>query len=77
MRGINLIKKLRVNNEMTQMQLAKACGVTQGAVVCWENGTGFPKAEKILTVARVLNCEADALLHMAEERQQNRIAARG
>jgi transcriptional regulator with XRE-family HTH domain len=40
---INLIKKLRVNKEMTQKELAEACGVSQGTVAQWEAGICFPK----------------------------------
>ena len=67
--NINLIKKLRVNQEMTQMELAKACGVTQGTIAGWEKGTCFPKAEKIPPLARALNCDSILLLNMAEERR--------
>lgn len=73
--NINLIKKLRVNKEMTQMELAAACGVSQGTVAGWEKGTCFPRTEKITTVARVLNCDSDLLLQMAEARQKNRVGA--
>lgn len=65
---INLIKKLRVNREMTQMELAKACGVTQGTVASWEKGSCFPNAGKIGRVARALGCDSQLLLKMAEER---------
>lgn len=68
---INLIKKLRVNKEMTQAQLAQACGVTQGSVAMWEKGGAFPRPEKLLTVSRVLGCDIETLLRMAEERKGN------
>ena len=68
--NINLIKKLRVNQEMTQMELANACGVTQGTVAMWESGRCFPKAALIGTVARALGCESEMLLRMAEERRK-------
>ena len=67
---INLIKKLRVNKEMTQLELAEACGVTQGTVAQWEKGVCFPKAGKIPALSRVLECDCDELLKMAEERQK-------
>ena len=67
---INLIKKNRVLKEMTQSQLAEACGVTQGTVAQWEKGTAFPKAGKIPTLSRVLGCDSEELLQMAEERQK-------
>lgn len=55
---------------MTQNELAKACGVTQGTVAMWEKGICFPKAEKISTVARVLGCDINLLLKMAESRRK-------
>lgn len=67
---INQIKRLRVNKEMTQAQLAKLCGVTQGTVAMWEKGICFPKAEKISTVALALECDVRVLLQMAEERRK-------
>lgn len=72
---INLIKKLRVNKEMTQVELAKLCGVSQGTVAQWEKGICFPKAEKICAVARALNCDSILLLQMAETRQKTRVGA--
>lgn len=67
-----MIKKLRVMQEMTQSQVAEACGVTQGTVVGWEKGTCFPKAEKIPTVARVLGCDCETLIRAAVERKARR-----
>lgn len=70
---INLIKKLRVNKEMTQAQLAIACGVTQGTIAQWEKGIAFPKAGKIPTLCRVLECDSNLLLKAAEERMKKKV----
>ena len=67
---INLIKKLRVNKEMTQAQLAEACGVTQATVAQWEKGICFPKAGRIPAISLALECDSGDLLKMAEERQK-------
>ena len=72
---INLIKKLRVNKELTQRQLADACGVTQGTVAQWEKGICFPKAGRLPALSRVLECDSEQLLHMAEERQNEKVGA--
>lgn len=68
--NINPIKRLRVNREMTQIQLAKACGVSQGTIAQWEKGNCFPKADKVLTVATVLGCDSNEILRMAEDRRK-------
>ena len=66
---MNQIKKLRINAEMTQADLAKACGVTQGTVSGWENGKCFPGTDKIRLVARALGCDVSVLLEMGEGRK--------
>jgi transcriptional regulator with XRE-family HTH domain len=66
---------MRVLKEMTQAELAEACGVTQGTVAAWEKGSCFPKAEKIQTLSRVLDCNSEKLLQMAEERQNEKVGA--
>ena len=70
MNTINQIKKLRVNAELTQAQLAKLCGVSQATVAMWEKGICFPKAEKLSTVSLALGCDIRDLLRMAEERKK-------
>lgn len=72
---INPIKRLRVNKELTQKQLADACGVSQGTVAQWEKGLCFPKAEKIPALSRVLGCDSSVLLQLAEKRQKEKVGA--
>ena len=67
---INTIKRLRINAEMTQKDLAAACGVTQGAVSQWEQGASFPTSSKVCTVARVLGCDVGKLLELVEEKER-------
>lgn len=67
---MNMIKRLRVNKEMTQEQLAKACGVSQGTIAGWERGTFFPRTEKIVAIAKALDCKSDLLLQMADEKRR-------
>ena len=54
---------------MTQAEVAKACGVSQGSVASWEKGITFPRPSKIGVVAFVLGCKPDDLLKMAEDRE--------
>ena len=64
---MNLIKKLRINKELTQAQLAKACVVSQGTIAQWEKGICLPKSGKIPALSRALECDSEDLLKMAEE----------
>lgn len=43
----NRIKELRTGLMMKQEELARRCGVKQGAVSAWENGTSNPKPEAL------------------------------
>lgn len=61
-----------MNKEMTQAQLAEACGVSQGTVVFWEKGLSIPKADKIRPLATALGCDSDLLLQMASEHKKQR-----
>lgn len=51
----NNIKKLRLENDMSQSQLADKLGVTRGAVSQWENGTSFPRMGMIQRIAGVFH----------------------
>ena len=59
------IKEARKALGMTQEQLAKALGVTQGAVAQWEKGISHPAFEKLSQVASVLNMTIDELMRKA------------
>ena len=60
---------------MTQTQLADACDVTQATISQWEKGICAPKAGKIPTLSRVLECNSEDLLQMIEERDNNKVGA--
>ena len=55
------IKKLRMEREMTQTDLAAAIGVTQSVVAMWERGAVMPAAGKLPDIADALGCSIDAL----------------
>ena len=55
------IKELREAMGLTRAQLADRLGVTVVAVRKWETGLSMPNAEKLPTLAALLNCTIDAL----------------
>lgn len=55
------IKNAREAKGMTQEQLAKLLGVTQGAVAQWENGLTHPTFDKLVTLAEALSLTVDEL----------------
>ena len=46
------IKELRIENNLSQMQLSKSIGVSQKAVDYWERGINEPKASYIMALVR-------------------------
>ena len=56
------MKELRKAHGITQEQLAKMVGVTQGAVAQWETGNTHPTFEKLLLLAKALKTTVDDLI---------------
>lgn len=59
--GLNIREK-RLHIPMSQDELAKQIGVTQGAVSQWEIGNKSPRAKMLPKLAKVLKCSIDELL---------------
>lgn len=47
---------------LTQMDVAKALGITDSAVNQWEKGRTFPKTEQLPKLAKLFGCTVDELL---------------
>lgn len=56
------IKELRKAKGITQVELARACGVGQPSVVAWETGKNMPRANKLIIIAQLLDCGVDDLI---------------
>ncbi|AZO96371.1 helix-turn-helix transcriptional regulator [Halocella sp. SP3-1] len=56
------LKKLRIENKMTQEDLAKKIGVSRGTVAGYETQDKNPKYKTLKKIASVLNCSIDYLL---------------
>ena len=56
------IKELRIDNSLTQDELAKKLGVTYQAVSKWENGKSIPDIAILKTISELFNVNIDELL---------------
>lgn len=56
-----LIGELRTDQNMTQAQLAAACGISQQAVSKIETGSGEPSYSLAMRIAHALGCTIDEL----------------
>lgn len=59
---MNALKKMRLKRRLSQEDIAKKMGVTPATVCRWENGEFLPRADKLITLAKVLKCSVSALL---------------
>ena len=60
------IKELRIQKNMSQMDLAVATGISQSAIAKWELGKTEPTATAILTLARFFGETTDYLLGLSD-----------
>ena len=58
----NTIRSLREKAGISQCELAKRMGVTQGAVWQWENGMSHPKIPLLKRLAETLGVTVDELI---------------
>lgn len=61
------IKELRKEQNLTQVQLAKRSGFTQGAITDWEKGKKLPSADAIIAICKAFDVSADYLLGLEDE----------
>lgn len=59
---MKIIRILRESMKMSQEELARLCGVTQGAVAQWEKGLTHPSFDKLKKVADALHITVDELI---------------
>lgn len=57
-----IIKYLRLEKSLTQLQLAKEIEVSQKAIDYWERDVNEPKASYIVKLAKFFNVSTDFLL---------------
>ena len=60
------LKELRVAHELSQMQLARAVGISQSAIAKWELGKAEPTASAIIALARFFGETTDYLLGIVD-----------
>lgn len=68
------LRKIRKSKRMTQPVLAKMLEVDRSMISAYENGTAFPKIERLITLCKILNVSADYLLGVSDVRDTDRDA---
>ena len=57
-----ILKELRIENNLSQMDVAKAIGVSQAAIARWESGRQIPNIEYLVKLVNYFGVSADYLL---------------
>jgi len=57
-----MLKKLRVDNELSQKTLADKIGITQQSISAYENGTSDPSIDWLIKFAQFFNVTIDYLV---------------
>ncbi len=60
------LKELRIENELSQMQLANKLNVSQSAIAKWELGKTEPTASAIISIAKFFSETADYILGLED-----------
>ena len=60
------LKELRLNVNLSQMQLSVQTGISQSAIAKWELGKTEPTASAIITLAKFFNETTDYILGLED-----------
>lgn len=63
---IERLKELRSEKGLSQAQLAKATGISTGAIGFWETGERVPNALAIITLSKFFGVSSDYLLGLED-----------
>jgi transcriptional regulator with XRE-family HTH domain len=58
----DILKELRLERNLGQVELAKAIGVSKGIISLWENGLREPSMYCLISLAEYFNVSVDELI---------------
>lgn len=58
----SILKELRQEKKLGQVELAKAVGVSKGVISLWENGLREPNMYSLIALAKYFNISIDELV---------------
>lgn len=60
------IKRLRIENKLSQEQLAEKIGLNRSAISLWESGKREPNARAIIALSKCFGVTSDYLLGLSD-----------
>jgi transcriptional regulator with XRE-family HTH domain len=70
------IKKIRMDNKLTQEQLAQKLTVSRQTISSWENNRNLPDLEMVVTVAKLFGLSLDQLI-LGDDTMTNKLVKDG
>lgn len=61
-----ILKELRMENNLGQVELAKAIGVSKGVISLWENGLREPNMYSLILLANYFKISIDELVGLKQ-----------
>ena len=65
----NVLKTLRLRENMTQAQLAQKLGLTKSVISAYETGLRLPSYDILIHIAKIFNVSTDYLLGLENKRE--------
>ena len=65
----NVLKTLRLKENMTQAQLAQKLGLTKSVISAYETGLRLPYYDILINIAKIFNVSTDYLLGLENKRE--------
>ena len=65
----NVLKTLRLKENMTQAQLAQKLGLTKSVISAYETGLRLPSYDILTHIAKIFNVSTDSLLGLENKRE--------
>ncbi len=62
------LKKLRLSQNLSQVDLANKLGVSKQTVSNWENNNITPSIDKLIDIAKFFSCSSDYLLELEDDK---------
>ncbi len=72
-----ILKNLKEDRHCTNEEIARACGVSEGAVRAWIRGDKTPGSDKVILAAKFFGVSASQILGEREEQQKKPAATVG
>lgn len=68
---MNVIKRYRLENGLTQEEMAERLNISQGAVNQYENGKRIPSVKVIPAIIKMTGCSLDDILSIKVAERSN------